>query len=55
MHSRRTRNLATLIPVLGLIAVAASPLAVVEYQIPRERAFPHDPAVGRDGIVWYTD
>ena len=34
---------------------AASPLAVVEYQLPREGAFPHDPAVGSDGIVWYTD
>ncbi len=45
----------TLLPVLGLIAAAASPLAVVEYQLPRERAFPHDPAVGSDGIVWYTD
>lgn len=55
MLSRRNRSLATLLPVLGLIGAAASPLAVVEYQIPRERAFPHDPAVGSDGIVWYTD
>jgi virginiamycin B lyase len=54
MPSRYTRNLAKLLPALGLIAVA-SPLAVVEYQLPRERAFPHDPAVGSDGIVWYTD
>src|SRR5437016_9627796 len=50
-----TRSLPTLLPALGLICVAASPLAVVEYQIPRDRAFPHDPAVGKDGIVWYTD
>jgi len=28
---------------------------IVEYALPRSRAFPHDPAVGRDGIVWYTD
>ena len=32
-----------------------SPLAVVEYPIPRPGNFPHDPAVGADGIVWYTD
>ncbi len=30
-------------------------LTVVEYPLPRARAFPHDPAVGADGIVWYTD
>ena len=29
--------------------------AVIEYQLPRPKAFPHDPAVGADGIVWYTD
>jgi streptogramin lyase len=56
MIFRNTRSLAKLLPALGLIAAAAaSPLAVVEYQIPREGAFPHDPAVGSDGIVWYTD
>ncbi|MBI2951993.1 PQQ-dependent sugar dehydrogenase [bacterium] len=30
-------------------------LAVEEFVIPRSNAFPHDPAVGRDGVVWYTD
>src|SRR5687767_5746320 len=30
-------------------------VAVVEYEIPRPGNFPHDPAVGPDGIVWYTD
>src|SRR5678816_75972 len=30
-------------------------LTVVEYPIPRPGSFPHDPAVGADGIVWYTD
>ena len=55
MISQNTRGLASLIPALGLLAAAASPLAVVEYQIPRSQAFPHDPAVGADGIVWYTD
>src|SRR2546429_751376 len=28
---------------------------VIEYSLPRAKAFPHDPAVGADGIVWYTD
>ena len=41
-------------------SAAAVPLVeaaaeVVEFEIPREDAFPHDPAVGSDGIVWYTD
>jgi virginiamycin B lyase len=55
MLSRYTRNLTKLLPALGLIAAATSPLAVVEYKLPRDGAFPHDPAVGGDGIVWYTD
>lgn len=43
--------------VLAGAANAPKTLAVVvrEYEIPRERAFPHDPTVGPDGIVWYTD
>src|SRR2546429_9477790 len=32
-----------------------SPPAIVEYPLPRPKAFPHDPAVGADAIVWYTD
>jgi virginiamycin B lyase len=36
------------------VAAAALP-RVVEYPLPREGAFPHDPAVGRNGVVWYTD
>src|SRR4051812_19371698 len=39
----------------GPTRVAAAPLAITEYLIPRDKAFPHDPAVGSDGIVWYTD
>src|SRR5438046_2620167 len=31
------------------------PPNIVEYALPRPKAFPHDPAVGADGIVWYTD
>src|ERR1700720_3194506 len=29
--------------------------AVVEYTLPRPNVFPHDPAVGPDGTVWFTD
>src|SRR6266513_2248761 len=53
-----SRNVTRMVPVLLIACVgaaAASALSVVEYQLPRDRAFPHDPAVGRDGIVWYTD
>src|SRR5207244_1248117 len=38
----------------GLIIATQGP-RVVDYPLPRPRAFPHDPAVGRDGMVWYTD
>ena len=55
MNARTIPRLIPLFATAGLIAAAASPLAVVEYQIPRPQAFPHDPAVGPDGIVWYTD
>src|SRR2546430_4467809 len=42
--------------VLCLLPAPRSPLpVVVEYPLPRPKAFPHDPAVGADGIVWYTD
>ena len=50
--------------ILALLQLAATstPVAapvpaatVVEYLLPRPKAFPHDPAVARDGIVWYTD
>ena len=34
---------------------SATAPTVVEYKIPRAGNFPHDPAVGPDGIVWYTD
>src|SRR5947208_14376211 len=49
--------------IVALFQLAAGPApapvraaaTVVEYLLPRPRAFPLDPAVGRDGIVWYTD
>jgi virginiamycin B lyase len=55
MRFANARMLLALFPAHGLIGAVASPLAVVEYPIPRAGAFPHDPAVGKDGIVWYTD
>src|SRR5690349_23141490 len=45
----------TAIVAVCAAAFTAPPPAVVEYPIPRPGAFPHDPAVGPDGIVWYTD
>lgn len=36
-------------------AAGSAALTIVEYPLPRAGAFPHDPAVGRDGVVWYTD
>lgn len=65
----RATHLRTLAVTLALggatFAVAAprpahapsSPVAptIKEFAIPRPGAFPHDPAVGPDGIVWYTD
>src|SRR2546430_4945144 len=44
--------------LLCLVPAPRSPrpaVSVVEYALPRPKAFPHDPAVGADGIVWYTD
>ncbi len=55
MLFHKFHRLVPFVPVAACIAAAASPLAVVEYQLPRDKAFPHDPAVGRDGMVWYTD
>src|SRR5512134_1776682 len=46
--------MAALLPLL-LATHADGALQVVEYEIPRPNNFPHDPAVGPDGIVWYTD
>lgn len=38
-----------------ILAAGLQGPAVVEYPLPRAGAFPHDPAVGTDGTVWYTD
>src|SRR5688572_7291309 len=34
---------------------AATAPAITEFMIPRAGAFPHDPALAPNGIVWYTD
>ena len=60
---RRTLRVASQIVAVSSLAAgfgAARPVPgiahhIVEYAIPRPNAFPHDPAVGADGIVWYTD
>src|SRR3989442_12243592 len=45
-----------LIPCVVLAPRSRLPApTVIEYPLPRAKAFPHDPAVGADGIVWYTD
>ena len=55
-HTRRLGSLAV-VPVMWLAGRAAwhQAPAIVEYPLPRAGAFPHDPAVGKDGAVWYTD
>src|SRR5258708_12005281 len=52
---RRLAFIRTAIPVVLAAAFTAPAPTVVEYQIPRTGAFPHDPAVGPDAVVWYTD
>jgi len=49
------RCLAPTLALAALAAVSPAQLSVREYLIPRANAFPHDPAVGADGIAWYTD
>src|SRR5919201_5331162 len=48
--------MAAVVPGLRLTRSGPAPSPViVEYVIPRPGNFPHDPAVDRDGTVWYTD
>src|SRR5581483_11574223 len=49
------RGLPAFLVLAGAAALRPAALAVVEYPLPRAGAFPHDPAVARDGTVWYTD
>jgi len=44
-----------LVLIAGAVPGAAAAPVLKEYVISRPGNFPHDPAVGADGIVWYTD
>ncbi len=44
-----------LVTALAALSPARPAPQITEYVIPRAHAFPHDPAVGADGIVWCTD
>ena len=46
---------AAALALLSPPGVPVAPPTIVEYVIPRPGNFPHDPAVARDGSVWYTD
>lgn len=46
-----------LIVVFVCIAIAATAretIVIKEWDVPTPRSFPHDPAVGKDGALWYT-
>ena len=43
------------VAALAAVPAPTMPPVVVEYVIPRPGNFPHDPAVAKDGTVWYTD
>ena len=51
---RLTLALAATVAPPALAAQAAGP-PIVEFTVPRAGNFPHDPAVGADGVVWFTD
>ncbi len=50
---RRDRWIVLAAALIAFAAAAAEP--IVEYQIPTRMGFPHDPAVARDGIVYFTE
>lgn len=57
-HSSRRTSLREVVRVIAMAAVSlglGAPPVIEEFTLPRPNVFPHDPAVGRDGIVWYTD
>jgi virginiamycin B lyase len=45
---------AVVVAVLSLPILASAEIAVQTYALPKGGGFPHDLAVGADGIVWYT-
>ena len=46
---------ALLVALAGAVPAPAVTPVIREYVVSRPGNFPHDPAVGADGIVWYTD
>jgi virginiamycin B lyase len=39
---------------VSLIASAAERVSIHEWDVPTAKSFPHDPAIGPDGSLWYT-
>ena len=39
---------------VSLIAAATEKVSIHEWDVPTAKSFPHDPAVGSDGSLWYT-
>jgi virginiamycin B lyase len=55
MKLMRLATLAILIAASGPFpAVAADRVSIKEWDVPTRKSFPHDPAVGPDGSLWYT-
>jgi virginiamycin B lyase len=54
--SLRTSILAAglLVLIATVAAAGADRLSVREWDVPTPGSFPHDPAVGIDGSLWYT-
>jgi virginiamycin B lyase len=48
------RSLLAFVLLLALPALARSEVAVKAYDLPKGGGYPHDVAVGADGMVWYT-
>ncbi len=45
---------AVIVTLLSLAAAGAVKFTVKEWQVPTPGSFPHDPAVGPEGSLWYT-
>ena len=55
MKQRRLDVLAVLFAALFSLAAAATDrVSIKEWDVPTPASFPHDPAVGLDGSLWYT-
>ena len=40
--------------LIAMTASAAAKVSIKEWDLPTPKSFPHDPAVGIDGSLWYT-